>query len=455
MPCDLRPESAPRYGPLPTPDPSGYRTLRQADLAHLWHPFTHIDSFEQFDFPIISHGRGAWLYDVRGQALMDGISSWWCVNLGHGNPGIVEAIRTQAGQLQHSILGGMSHPAVIRLAAKLAACPPRELNRVYFCGDGASATEAAMRMAIEYWHHRGRPEKKGVIALADAYHGDTRGAVAAGYVDAFHAPLRHSLPPARQAESPHCFACEQLQHCQLRCFASMADLIKRYHAETAAVIVEPRCQGAGGMRIYPAAWLIQLRTLCDAHDILLIADEIAVGFGRSGRLFACETADIVPDLMCLGKGLTGGTLPMSAVRCRQHIVDAFRKDTHGQPRTFYHGHTFAGNPIASAAALAALDQYLAEGFFKMVARNADCLSDGFKRFAAMPGVAHTRTLGMMSALQVGNGNNAARSVARRALQNGLLIRPLGDILYLWPPLNIDRNDLERMLDRFESALSAG
>lgn len=433
----------------PSNDP---QDLRQADLSHLWHPFTNINAFAQEDFPIIERGRGVWLYDVAGKAYLDGTSSWWCVNLGHSYPPIVAAIKGQADRLQQSILGGMSHPGAINLARRIASLPPRGLDRVYFCSDGASATEAAMRMAIEYWHHRGCPEKTELIALADAYHGDTRGAVGAGYVKAFHAPIRRSLRLAHQADSPHCFACRRRDGCDLHCFDSMRQTIELHHEKAAAVIIEPLCQGAAGMRIYPAEYLRRLRQLCDRYDLLLIADEIAVGCGRTGSMFACEKAGIVSDFMCLGKGLTGGTLPMSAVRCRQSIYDSFRDGPDSVPRTFFHGHTFGGNPIAAAAALAALATYERPGFLAEVAGKADILRRGISDLAGNSGIKQGKALGMMSALQIAGGAAAAGDIARYARSAGLMIRPLGDILYLWPPLTSSAGEMAMMLERLDWAV---
>jgi adenosylmethionine-8-amino-7-oxononanoate aminotransferase len=429
-----------------------YAALRSADLAHVWHPYTPTARLAAQDFPIIARAGGVWLEDVRGHRMLDGISSWWCANLGHGHPQIVAAIQTQAARLQHSILGGMSHPAAIRLASELTALAPAGLTRAYFCSDGASATEAAMRMAIEYWHHRGCPAKHRLVSLAGGYHGDTLGAVGVGYLESFHAPLRQVVRPGLQAESPHCFACAHRTACSLQCFDAMERLLTARGHEVAAVIIEPLCQAAAGMRIYPAGYLQRLRALCDRCGVLWIADEIAVGFGRTGTCFACEHAGVAPDLMCVGKGLTGGALPMSAVLCRSEIYDAFGR-TDGADHTFYHGHTFGGNPIAAAAALAALGVYRDEALWTHTRLLARQLADGFARLAALPAVANVRTLGLMSALQVRGGAAQARAIADRALRGGLLIRPLGDILYLWPPLVTTPDELDDMLARLTHACS--
>ncbi len=427
--------------------------LCRTDRRTLWHPYTRIADYEREDAPIIVRGEGARLLDADGTAYLDGISSWWSAALGHGHPRIVTAIQKQAAELQHSILGGMAHPTAIRLAEALTDMAPTGLTRAYFASDGASAVEAAIRMAVECFHHQGKPRKRGLIALADAYHGDTLGAVGAGYLESFHAPIRHLLRQAPQAPSPHCFACEARTRCDLRCFAGLGTLIERHAAETAAVIVEPMVQGSAGMRIYPAEYLRRLRTLCDRHGLLLIADEIAVGMGRTGTLFACEQADVVPDFLCLGKALTGGALPLSAVLTREAVYDAFR-DRDGRDCTFYHGHTFCGNPIAAAAALAAIEVFRDEDVIERSKPLQGRLAASFKAFGAHPAADRWAALGAIGVVRLRDGAAAARRGARHALRHGLLIRPLGDVLYLMPPLTTPTADLESMLRLFGEALDA-
>lgn len=428
--------------------------LRQRDLRCLWHPYTRINDFEKTDFPVIVRGEGACLVEAGGRRYWDGISSWWCACLGHGHPRIVEAIQRQAAVLQHSILGGMSHPLAIELADRLTAIAPRGLTRAYFASDGSSVVEASIRMAVQSFHNQGRPEKKGLIALADAYHGDTLGAVGAGFLESFHAPIRHLLNRAPQAPSPHCFACAARGRCDLRCFEGMRRLVEEQAATTAAVIVEPLVQGSAGMRIYPAEYLRQLRDLCDRHDVLLIADEIAVGFGRTGRMFACDHAGIVPDFLCLGKGLAAGALPLSAVLTTEAVFDAFR-DTPGQDRTFYHGHTYCGNPIAAAAAVATLEVFADEAIVDASGPLQRRLAEGFASFGDMPGVDRWAAFGAIGVVRLQGGADVARKAARRAMDLGLLIRPLGDILYLCPPLTVTPGECDTMLELFELALRGG
>jgi len=450
--------------------------LRELDIRHLWHPYTDIAAFERSDFPIIERADGACLYDRDGREILDGISSWWCANLGHGHPAVVDAIARQARTHQHSILGTMSHPGAIRLAARLAELTPGPLSRTLFASDGASAVEAALKIALQYWVNVGRPERKEFVSLTDGYHGDTFGTMGVGFVPGFHDPFRHVLRPALRADCPHCFRCPaipgtrsgdspktansghvpELPACDLRCFGSMEELVRENRDRVAAVIVEPMCMGAAGMRIYPAAYLARLRALCDDTETLLIADEIAVGFGRTGALFACEHAGVAPDILCLGKALTGGYLPMSATVVTDAIYDAFRSDN-GRDRTLYHGHTFCGNPILSAAALAALDVYTDGATLPSAARAMEALRDGIARLAGRPQVEKTRTLGMIGVLEIGRdagGSRAARAAAATALERGLFIRPLGPILYLWPPLTTTVRQIGRMVDLLGCAIGA-
>ena len=431
-----------------------YDELRDIDLRRLWHPYTPIAAMAETDFPIIDRAEGVYLYDVRGRALLDGISSWWCVNLGHSHPRLVEAIRAQAERLQHSILGGMSHVNAIRLADRLTAAAPDGLTRAYFASDGSCAVEAAMRMVLQRWAILGEPQRTRFVALTDGYHGDTLAAAGLGYVEAFHGRLKHVLNRAIQADSPHCFHCpcgKTPETCDIQCFASMDRAVRDNIDSVAAVVVEPLCQGAAGMRIYPAEYLRRLRGLCDELQIPLIADEIAVGFGRTGEMFACQAAGVSPDLMCVGKALTGGCLPLSAVLATEEIYQSFG-DSDGHDNTFYHGHTFCGNPIAAAAALAALETYEQDDILTKSKPTARLLGEGLERLADLPGVANANAMGMMSALEVTGGAEYAKRTAAAALDLRLFIRPLGDVLYLWPPLVTTPEEMARMLDLLAQAL---
>ena len=424
--------------------------LRRLDVRHLWHPYTEITSFERSAFPVVDRASGSTFRTVDGRELLDGISSWWCANLGHGQPRIVEAIREQAGRLQHALLGGMSHPPAIALAERLSEIAPGPLGHAMFAADGSLAVEAALKIALQYRANRGEAGRTRFIALEDGYHGDTLGAVGVGWVETFHAPYADAVRPALRAPSPRCNRCpagKAPESCSTECFAPMAELVAERGRECTAVIVEPLCQAAGGMRIYPEEYLRKLRAACDGAGLLLIADEIAVGFGRTGALFACGRAGIVPDLLTLGKGLTGGALPMSATLATDAVYDTFRAAPDGRPRTFFHGTTFCGNPITAAAALAALDVYRDERVVERLPERIERLAAGMAPVARALGDSPLRTLGMIAAIEIRDGEGGAaraKRVVARAFELGLFARPLGETLYLWPPLTASPEEIDAM-----------
>ncbi len=434
-----------------------YDELRQRDIKHLWHPCTEITSLENSLFPVIVRAKGVYLYDVDGGALMDGIASWWCVNLGHGHPRLIEAIREQASKLQHVMLGGMSHPNVIELAEHLAEIMPGDLSHTFFASDGASSVEAALKIAVQFWANIGEKNRNHFIGLADGYHGDTLGAMGVGYVEDFHMDFQGLIHHAYRASSPQCLQCpcgKEPESCDIECFASMKQLVEEHHEETAAVIVEPLCQAAAGMRIYPEEYLRKLRKLCDDYNLLLIADEIAVGFGRTGSMFACERAGIVPDMMTLGKGLTGGYMPMSAVIVTDAVYNVFRSGDGGD-RTFYHSHTFGGNPIISALALAALKVYEEEHVLEQCQPRIRQMEQGMKGLGELLAYSKYRAMGMIGVVEIndvsGGAERAAR-VVKQAYELGLFLRPRGRAVYLWPPLTATEDELGQMLSILETAV---
>lgn len=469
-------------------------TYRRRDRHHLWHPYSKHSTIAGDDFPIIVRGQGPYLFDCKGKRYFDAISSWWCCNLGHNHPRLVKAIRTQAGKLQHSILGNMSHPPAIELAERLAGLFKDKNRRVFFSSDGASAVEAAIKIAVQYWHNIGRPKRCRLVSFENAYHGDTLGAVSAGYLPQFHRPFKSLLFPVYRAAAPFCASCaknpyimgqsfvgpplaacrplsllqdghaqaQALQKqpmdgkCDCECFQSMQTVIDKHAEEIAAVIVEPLCQCAAGMRIYPPSYLKKLAQLCHSHKILLIADEIAVGFGRTGTMFAFEQAGIAPDMVCIGKGLAGGYLPISATIVKESIYATFSDSP--KDHTFYHGHTFAGNPIACAVALEVLKIYRAERIIEKARRQGALLNKKMAVLREGPGVCNVRGLGMLAAvdLTLKTGWQArVKSVRQALLARGVLIRPLGNTIYLMPPLNTPENLLEETIDLLEKVLSPG
>ncbi|MBI2422311.1 MAG: adenosylmethionine--8-amino-7-oxononanoate transaminase [Candidatus Hydrogenedentes bacterium] len=433
--------------------------LRARDLKHLWHPYTHTETFEAEPYLCIERGEGAYLYTTGGKALLDGIASWWCVAFGHGNPRLLKALHTQAGLLQQSILGNMAHPSAVLLAERLGRMCPGDLNYAYFASDGSSVTEAAMKMAVQYWAHQRRPEKTRFLSLEEGYHGDTFGAMGAGYISWFHAPYGSLVKPSLVAPTPFtpCNSGEPEEMAQaLRAAEGLETLLKQHHQEIAAFIMEPLCQGAAGMRIYAPVYLQRARELCSQYEVLLIADEIAVGLGRTGALLACDIGDVAPDIVCLGKALTGGYLPMAVAVADQKIYDSFRTNG-GERRVFFDGHTYCGNPITSALALEALNLIEEAQDSEALGARIAQLHAGIQALGAMPGVAYWKTLGMIGMFAIAEdagGVAAARAISLHARELGLFVRPLGEVLYLWPPLNVTEDELAAMLRLLGQALAS-
>ncbi len=413
--------------------------MDQQNQNGIWHPYTRFSAVKAAPLPIITHGEGVFLYDAEGRKYLDAISSWWACNLGHGHPAIIDAIIRQTRELQHSILGNLSHPRAIELATRIGGLFP-DKRHVMFASDGSCAVEASLKIALQYWYNIGQRQKTKFISLENAYHGDTLGAVSVGYLESFHKPFKSALFPVYQAPSPCCGTCHFVapgETCRLECFEAMRKLITEHAHEVAAVIVEPMCQGSGGMRFQSPEYLSALAELCQREGVLLIADEIAVGMGRTGKMFAFEHAGIVPDIVCIGKSLSAGYLPISAAVVRDDIYETFSDQP--EDHTFYHGHTFAGNPIAAAAAVATLRVYEAEGIVAQAAVLAKVLAEELAGLATIPGVRNIRSLGMIGVVELednkeGRGTQRAIQVRDRLRANGILLRPLGPVIYVMPPL---------------------
>ena len=423
------------------------------DRAVLWHPYTNKSAMDGTPFPMITRGEGPYLYDSNGVQYLDAISSWWCCNLGHGHPRLVRAIKDQADQLQHSILGNLTHPRAIELADKLVGTFPDRNRRVFFSSDGASAVEAALKIAVQYWHNIGRPERCRFISLSGAYHGDTLGAMSVGFVEDFHKPFKSIVFKACRAEAPFCAECrwESTAHnCNIKCLDSMKALFKRHSDKLAAVIVEPLCRGAAGMRIYSPKYLKGVAELCRNENVPLIVDEIATGMGRTGKMYAFEHAGIDPDIVCVGKGLSAGYLPISAVVVKNRLYDTFADVP--ADHTFYHGHTFAGNPIACAAALETLAIYEEEKIVERAARLGKVLGEEVESLRDLPGASALRHLGMIAAVDVAWADKVRKRLWE---QDHILIRPLGRSVYLMLPLIVDEAIIRSTVGSLRNAIAAG
>ncbi len=414
--------------------------LLNTDRAHLWHPYTRFSTFDSEPMPIITHGEGIHLYDANGTRYVDAIASWWACSLGHSHPRLVAAIREQTATLQHSILGNLSHPPAIELAKRLAHLMPDPKRHVLFSSDGASAVEASLKIALQYAHNIGKPQRTRFVSIEEAYHGDTLGAVGVGYLESFHHPLKPALATAIRYPLPGPDD-------------DPAPLLDAHRDEISAVIVEPLCLGAAGMKMYPAVWLKRLSEACRNRDIPLIIDEIAMGFGRTGRMFAYEHAGIDPDMVCVGKGVTSGYLPLSAVIVRDEIYRTF-SDTPAD-HTFYHGHTWSGNPVAAAAAVETLRIYDEERIVAQAERAGHRLKELMKPVAALSHVRDVRCLGLIAAVELEMDHAAPtrpRRVQHRMRESGYLLRPLGPVVYLMPPLIIPENALRDMVTALADAI---
>jgi adenosylmethionine-8-amino-7-oxononanoate aminotransferase len=422
----------------------------------IWHPFTQ----EALDpEPIlIERAAGAYLYTADGRKLLDGISSWW-VNLhGHAHPRIAAAIAEQARKLEHVIFAGFTHEPARELAEGLRRVLPAGLEHIFFSDDGSTAVEVALKMALQYWHNIGRPEKKRLVALEHAYHGDTAGAMSVGADSAFVAPFQAMRFPVWRVPSAYCFRCpvgKRRETCDIECLGALGRLLEEHHGEIAALIVEPLLQGAGGMIVHPIEFLQRVGALCSEFGVLLIADEVLTGFGRCGRMFASERAGIVPDIMCLSKGLTGGFLPMGATVCTGAIHETFYSVD--RSRTFFHGHSYTANPLGCAAGVASLKIFESEPVFERIAAIEKIHAERSAAFRGHPAVGDVRMLGTVMAMELAAEDPGYFSRMRPALydfflERGVLLRPLGNVVYVLPPYVITDEELHRVYDVLKESL---
>ncbi|WP_034640151.1 adenosylmethionine--8-amino-7-oxononanoate transaminase [Chitinilyticum aquatile] len=430
-------------------------SLLSRSLAAVWHPCTQMKHHETLPLLPIAGGEGVWLQDSDGRRYLDAVSSWWVNLFGHNEPRIKAAIREQLDRIEHVMLAGFTHEPVVALSEQLGELTG--LGHAFYGSDGASATEIALKMAAHYWRNLGQPQKSRFVYLQDSYHGETLGALSVTDVPIFrsaYAPLVRDnfivmSPDARRAE-----AGESARDVAERAAQALETTLAAHHSEIAAVIVEPLVQGAAGMAMYDPLYLTRARELCDRYQVLLIADEIAVGFGRTGTLFACEQAGIRPDLICLSKGITGGYLPLAVVLCTDAIYTAFYDDS--SARAFLHSHSYTGNPLACAAALATLAIFRSDD---VIARNRDKAarwSEGpFADLAAHPRIRNWRQQGMIWAGDVSAAPEGfARKLYLASLQQGILLRPIGSTLYFMPPYILDDSDAAFLARGTRAALDA-
>ncbi|MFT4049031.1 MAG: adenosylmethionine--8-amino-7-oxononanoate transaminase [Solirubrobacterales bacterium] len=408
--------------------------LAQLDRRYVWHPFTQQQGWIAEDAPIIESGKGCILTDVEGRNYIDGVSSLWCNVHGHQHPTIDKAIKDQLGRVAHSTMLGLSHEPAITLAQRLVELAPERLTRVFYSDSGSTATEIALKIAFQHHQQSGSPERTKFLTMHEAYHGDTIGAVSAGGIDLFHETYRPLLFETLKTTPGDI---EELEK-----------VFEQHGAELAAVMMEPLVQGAAGIIVHPSGYLRRVRELCDAHDVLLILDEVATGFGRTGTMFACQQEAVEPDILCLAKGITGGYLPLAATLASEDIYTSFL-GRHDEFKTFFHGHTYTGNPLACAAALATLDVFEAEETLDHVADLSVLAGELLAPIAELPRVKEVRRRGLMIGIELEGFPVEARSghqVTLAARRRGAIIRPLGDTVVLMPPLAIDSKQLRRLVD---------
>ncbi|MBX3727048.1 MAG: adenosylmethionine--8-amino-7-oxononanoate transaminase [Xanthomonadales bacterium] len=440
-----------------TKPPDGNAGLVARDLSVLWHPCTQMHDHESLPPVPVAGAEGAWLTDFEGRRYFDGISSWWTCLFGHRHPAIVEAITAQLGRLDHVLLAGFSHEPAVALAERLLAMAPPGLARVFYADNGSSAVEVALKMSLHAWRNRGQQRHR-FVALTGGYHGETLGALSVTDLGLYREPYRPLLVEPLWANSPDAYLAEpgeSAAQIAARRLDELDALLGRHAGEVAAVIVEPLVQCAGGMRMHHPDWLSGLRRLCDRHEVHLIADEIAVGFGRTGTLFACEQAAITPDFLCLSKGITGGFLPLAAVLTTADVYAAFYDDWRSA-RGFLHSHSYTGNPIACAAALASCALFDDGTALARIEQLGRCLEEAMAPLRGHPNVADVRRSGLIAAVEVvadaatrtpfPPGERRGRRLYAHALERGVLLRPLGDVVYFMPPYCSTEEEIAMMVE---------
>ncbi len=447
---------------MPTPEALA-RTERlwMLDQAHVWHPFTQMQLWPQDAPLIIERSEGNWLIDTLGRRWLDGISSLWVTVHGHHKAELDEAIRAQLEKVAHCTLLGQASVPSIELAAKLAQLAPKGLSKVFYSDNGSTSVEVALKMAYQYWRQTGRPQKRRFAALEEAYHGDTLGSVSVGGIEMFHQRFEDLLFDVERLPAPHRFRKEGSARALELSLAAAERLLEAKAHELAAVVVEPLMQGAAGMWLQPDGYVRGLAELCRKHDVLLVCDEVATGFGRTGTMFAVEQEGITPDFLCLAKGITGGYLPLAVTMTTERVFDAFL-GTAAEGKTFFHGHTYTGNPLACAAALANLELFEKEQTLARMRPAMDALGRGLEKLARHPHVGEVRRRGMMvgvelvkekaSGAEYDYGERMGFQVCQAARQHGVLLRPLGNVVVMMPPLSLSVDEAQLMLRALEDAL---
>lgn len=428
------------------------------DLRYIWHPYTQMKDCRSLPPILIEKAKGIKLYEKRGNFYYDTISSWWCNIHGHNHPKIKEAIVRQLDSLEHVVFAGFTHKPAILLAERLLSIAPGNLAKVFFSDNGSTSVETALKLSFQYWQNIGRKGKKKFVSLDYAYHGDTIGAMSVSGVDLFNEIFTPLFFSSFKAVSPYCYRCpvgKERPSCNLECIKPLERLLEKRHNEIAAMILEPLVLAAGGMIVYPVEYLKKARELTKRYNVHLILDEVATGFGRTGKMFACEYADIKPDFMCLSKGITAGYLPLGATLTTDKIYKAFCA-AHEKKKTFYHGHTYTANPISCSAALASLQIFDDEGTFKKVKKLTPVFHNKVEQFRALSSVGDVRYIGMIGAIELVKDKIKKKpfdirkriglKVYKEGLKRKLILRPLGNVIYLYLPLCVKESELDYIVN---------
>ncbi|NTV49740.1 MAG: adenosylmethionine--8-amino-7-oxononanoate transaminase [Geobacteraceae bacterium] len=432
--------------------------LRLWDKRHVWHPFTQMQEWERDEQIIIVKGEGCWLIDTDGKRYLDGVASMWTNVHGHCRRELNDALKEQVDRLEHSTLLGLASEQSIILAARLAEITPPGLDRFFYSDNGSTAMEVAVKMAYQYQVHKGRPERSRFITFRNAYHGDTLGAVSVGGIGIYHTTFRPLMFETLQAPSPYCYRCElgyKSDSCDWECVKALEELMEQNVGQVAGLVIEPLVQGAGGMIVQPAGFLKCVRELCDRYDILMIADEVATGFGRTGEMFACNHESVIPDIMAISKGIAAGYLPLAATVTGEKVYSAFL-GSYSELKTFFHGHTFTGNPLACAVALKSLQLFKQDNLLAELQPKIARLKMRLDDFMSMPHVGDVRQCGLAAGVELVENKETGSPypwedsvgirVCLEARKRGIFSRPLGNTIVIFPPLVISNSELDMLLD---------
>lgn len=433
---------------------------QKEDLKYIWHPCSQMKDYEELPPIIIKSGQGVHLTDIDGKDYIDIVSSWWCNLLGHCNPKINKAITDQLNTLEHVIFANFSHTPAIKLCQRLADVVPAGLTKFNFSDNGSAAVECSLKMAFQYCYQTGNTEKTKFMCLSDGYHGETIGALSVGTLDLYAKIYKPMLMDTIRIDAPDCFRCPYgkcLDDCECECFKRAEEAFEKHGKETAGMIIEPLLQGSAGMRIYPPLYLKKLRALCDEYGVILIADEIATGFGRTGKMFAFDHAGVSPDIMCISKGLTGGYMPMAITITTDKIYNAFYSD-YNEGKAFMHSHTYSGNPLGCSSALAVLDILKEDSIIEKANKAAVYLHGALQdALGTHKNVGETRHIGLINAIELCEDTITKKgfdtklrvgySIYKKALEHGLILRPLGNVLYFNPPLIIEKDDIDSAINK--------